>query len=216
MPFGLTNAPAVFQALVNYVLRDMLNRFVFVYVDDMQIFSRSTQENVLHVCQVLQRFLANQLVLKAEKCEFHRSTIPLLGYIIFAGSVQMDPGKMRVVVDWPQPTSKVQLQPFLGFANLYGCFFQGYSTLASPLSALTSPKVPFTWSPGSDQAFFDLKHKFTITPIIIHPDPSRQFVVEVDTSHIGVGAVLSQHSAQDQKLHPCAFLSHRLNPTERN
>eukprot|EP00063_Salmo_salar_P095574 XP_014070409.1 PREDICTED: RNA-directed DNA polymerase homolog [Salmo salar] len=68
MHFGLTNAPAVFQALVNDVLRDMLNRFVFVYLDDILVFSRSTQEHVLHVRQVLQCLLENQLFVKAEKC----------------------------------------------------------------------------------------------------------------------------------------------------
>ena len=70
MPFGLTNA-AVFQALVNDVLRDMLNRFVFVYLDDILFFFRSAQEHVLHVRQVLQRLLVNQMFVKAEKCEFY-------------------------------------------------------------------------------------------------------------------------------------------------
>lgn len=64
--------------------------------------------------------------------------------------------------------------------------------------------------------FSDLKQRFTTAPILIHLDPSRQFVVEVDASDVRVGAVLSLCSAQDQKLHPCAFLSHRLNPAEMN
>ncbi|XP_023830483.1 uncharacterized protein [Salvelinus sp. IW2-2015] len=130
-------------------------------------------------------------VIKVEKCEFHSSTISFLGYIIAAGNIQMDPEKVREVVDWPQPTSRVQLQCLLGFTNFYRRFIRGYSIRASTLSALTSPKVPFT-SPAADQAFLDLKHQFTTAPILIHPDPSRQFVVEVD---VGVGAVLSQHSA---------------------
>lgn len=94
MPFGLTNAP-VFQALVNDVLRDMLNRFVFVYLDNILYFSRSAQEHVLHVRQVLQRLLENQLFVKAKKCDFHRSTIAFLGYVIAEGNVQMDPGKVK-------------------------------------------------------------------------------------------------------------------------
>lgn len=98
----------------------------------------------------------------------------------------------------------------------YSHFIRGYSILAAPLSALTSPKVPFTWSPAVDRDLVDLKHRFTTAPILVHLDPSRQFVVEVDASDVGVGAILSQQSAQDQKLHPCAFLSHRLNPAERN
>ena len=71
MPFGLTNAPAVSQALVNYVLRDMFNKFVFVYLDDILIFSRSQSEHVRHVRLVLQSLLENRLFVKAEKCSFH-------------------------------------------------------------------------------------------------------------------------------------------------
>ena len=76
MPFSLTNATAVFQALVNDVLCDMLNWFVFDYLYNILVFSHSTQEHVLHVRHVLQRLLENQLFVKAEKCEFHHSTIP--------------------------------------------------------------------------------------------------------------------------------------------
>ncbi|KAK9539546.1 hypothetical protein VZT92_004645 [Zoarces viviparus] len=64
MPFGLTNAPAVFQALVNDVLRDFLNRFVFVCIDDIVIYSSNLQEHCHHVRQVLQRLLENQLFIK--------------------------------------------------------------------------------------------------------------------------------------------------------
>ena len=76
------DSPTVFQALVNDVLLDMLNRFVFVYLDDILFFSRPAQEHVLHVRQVLQRLLENQIFEKAEKCEFHLSTITFLGYVI--------------------------------------------------------------------------------------------------------------------------------------
>ena len=76
MTSGLTNTPAVFQALVNDVLRDMLNRFIFVYLDDILIFSfpflfLSMEEHVQHVHLVLQLLLENKLFVKAEKFEFH-------------------------------------------------------------------------------------------------------------------------------------------------
>ena len=84
--------------------------------------------------QVLEHLLKNQLFVKSEKCEFHHSTILILGYIISAGSVQMDP-----------------------------------STMAFPLSAFTSHKVPITWSPAADRAVLDLKHRFTTSS---HPGSS--------------------------------------------
>ena len=60
MPFGITNAPAVFQALVNDQAR-----FVYVYLDSILVFSRVVQEHILHVRQVLQRLLENQLFVKS-------------------------------------------------------------------------------------------------------------------------------------------------------
>lgn len=117
LPLGLTNAPAVFQNLVNDVLRDMINKFVFVYLDDILIFSKSQEDHVLHVRRVLKRLLENRLFVKAEKCEFSVSTTSFLGYIIAPDSIQMDPTKVKAVLDWPKPTDRKSLQRFLGFAN---------------------------------------------------------------------------------------------------
>ncbi len=216
MPFGLTNAPAVFQALVNDLLRDMLNRFVFVYLDDILIFSKSQEEHISHVQSVLQRLLENSLFVKAEKCEFHAPSVSFLGYVVAKGSLQMDPAKVSAVTSWPVPDSRKRLQSFLGFANFYRRFIRSYSSVAAPLTALTSSKVPFQWNSAADEAFQALKLRFTTAPILQLPDPDRQFVVEVDASDVGVGAVLSQRSASDQKIHPCAFFSRRLSLAERN
>ena len=68
MPFGLTNAPAVFQTLVNDVLRDMINKYVFVYLDDILIFSQNARSHRAHIRKVLQRLLENRLFVKVEKC----------------------------------------------------------------------------------------------------------------------------------------------------
>ncbi|KAK7879248.1 hypothetical protein WMY93_033967 [Mugilogobius chulae] len=216
MPFGLTNAPAVFQALVNDVLRDMLNKFVFVYLDDILVFSRNFQEHVEHVRLVLQRLLENKLYVKAEKCAFHATSVNFLGFVIEQGQIMADPDKVKAVAEWPRPETRKQLQRFLGFANFYRRFIKDYSKRAVPLTRLTSTLTPFKWSSEAEDAFCTLKTLFTSAPVLTHPDPSRQFIVEVDASDSGVGAVLSQRSPVDQKVHPCAFFSRRLSPAEVN
>ncbi|KAI3368651.1 hypothetical protein L3Q82_025653 [Scortum barcoo] len=142
--------------------------------------------------------------------------LSFLGFIVGRGSLQMDPAKVSAVASWPTPSSRKQLQRFLGFANFYRRFIRGYSTVAAPLTALTSSKVTFQWSVAAKEAFDALKTRFTSAPILIMPDPERQFILEVDASDVGVGAVLSQRSLEDQKLHPCAFFSRRLSPAEKN
>ncbi|KAI2662144.1 Transposon Tf2-9 polyprotein [Labeo rohita] len=216
MPFGLSNSPGVFQALVNDVLRDMVDQFIYVYLDDILIFSSSLQEHVQHVRRVLQRLLENGLFVKAEKCDFHAQSVPFLGYIVSAEGMRMDPEKIKAVVDWPSPDSRKALQRFLGFANFYRRFIHNYSQLAAPLTALTSPRMAFRWSDAAEAAFANLKRRFVSAPVLVTPDPSRQFVVEVDASEVGVGAVLSQRSPSDDKMHPCAFFSHRLSSAESN
>ncbi|KAI2668898.1 Transposon Tf2-9 polyprotein [Labeo rohita] len=191
LPFGLANAPAVFQALVNDV-------------------------HVQHVRRVLQRLLENQLFVKAEKCTFHAQSVSFLWSIISAEGIRMDPAKVRAVSDWPVPGSRKALQQFLGFANFYRRFIRNFGQVAAPLTALTSTKTEFCWSNAAQAAFDNLRFKFTTAPILILPDPNSQFVVEVDASEVGVGAVLSQRSPQDDKLHSCAYFSHCLSPSERN
>jgi hypothetical protein len=90
MPFGLSNSPAVFQALVNDNLRDMLNLFVFLYLEDILIFSKTLSEHILHIRQVLRRLLQNKLYVKIEKCEFQVSQVFFLGQIIYPAGIQMD------------------------------------------------------------------------------------------------------------------------------
>ncbi len=205
LPFGLVNAPAVFQALVNDVLRDMINVFVFVYLDDILIFSPSLQVHVQHVRRVLQRLLENRLFVKAEKCMFHSRSVTFLGSVVSAEGISMDPDKVRAVIEWPVLDSRIALQWFLGFANFYRRFIRSFSQVAAPLTALTSIRSHFTWSEVAQNAFDHLKRLFTSAPILITPDPTRQFIVEVDASDVGVGAILSQRSSRDDKVHPCAF-----------
>ncbi|KAL2095692.1 hypothetical protein ACEWY4_007840 [Coilia grayii] len=132
------------------------------------------------------------------------------------GAIQMDPTKVSAVTSWPVPENRKQLQQFLGFANFYRRFIRNYSSVAAPLTALTSTKQSFSWTTAADEAFRNLKTRFTSAPILQVPDPERQFVVEVDASDIGVGAVLSQQHPEDNKLHTHAYFSRRLSSAEWN
>uniref|UniRef100_A0A3B3DPC6 Gypsy retrotransposon integrase-like protein 1 n=1 Tax=Oryzias melastigma TaxID=30732 RepID=A0A3B3DPC6_ORYME len=217
MPFGLCNAPSVFQAFVNDIFRDMLQKNVIVYIDDILVYSKTLDEHVSHVRQVLQRLIKNNLYAKREKCVFHQTSISFLGYVIGAQGVAMDQSKVDAVLNWPQPTNVKELQRFLGFANFYRRFIRGFSTVATPLTSLLrgAPKR-LHWTPEARSAFQALKRRFSESPILRHPDPSAQFIVEVDASSTGVGAVLSQRQGPASKVFPCAYFSRKLTEAERN
>lgn len=216
IPFGLVNAPAVFQVLVKDVPRDMQNIFVVVYQDNILIFSPSLQMHVQHVCHYLQRLLENRLIIQAEKCAFHVQSVTFLGSVVSAEGISMDPAKVRAIIKWPITDSQTALQLFLGFSNFYRLFISNSSHITAPLTALTSSKTRFIWTEAAQLAFDKLKELFTTAPILITSDPESQFIIEVDASDVAVGAVLSQCSPIDEKVHPYAHFSHRFSPAKCN
>ncbi len=188
LPFGLSNAPDVFQGFVNSVLGDMINQFVFVYLDDILIFSPSLQLHTQHVRRVLQCLLENKLYVKAEKCEFHAESVTFLGHSISTRGIKPDPAKIEAVAKWPVPDSCKVLQRFLGFAYFYRRYIRNFGQIAAPLMTLTFTKVFFRWNQDAQLAFDALNSRI----VLLVPDPESQFIVEVDASDVGVGAVLSQ------------------------
>ncbi|KAL1274090.1 hypothetical protein QQF64_026904 [Cirrhinus molitorella] len=129
----------------------------------------------------------------------------------------MDERKVEAVLKWPQPLTLKELQRFLGFANFYRRFIRNFSTVAAPLTSLTKQRSNrLVWTPEARRAFEDLKRRFTTAPILHHPDPNQPFIVEVDASSTGVGAILSQRHGTPAKLYPCAFFSRKLSTAERN
>ncbi|KAK9391826.1 hypothetical protein NXF25_017413 [Crotalus adamanteus] len=223
MPFGLKGAPAVFMQTINAVLHQHLYRGVLVYLDDILIYSKTMAEHIPLVREVLHKLLQAQLFVKLSKCEFHKTSIEYLGYKISAAGIEMDPGKVKAVLGWQAPRTRRQLQSFLGFANFYRQFVPHFAQVALPLTDMlrtrNSPARPrpgqqLAWSKESQAAFERLKALFAKEPILLHPDPEKQYIVQADASEVAVGAVLLQRNPEG-KLQPCAYTSRKLSETER-
>ncbi|KAL0183738.1 hypothetical protein M9458_019434, partial [Cirrhinus mrigala] len=177
MPFGLVNSPSIFQSFINDVFRDMLGRWVIIYMDDILVFSDSLKSHISHVRKVLQRLISHHLFAKAEKCEFHQTATTFLGYVVSSEGVAMDDSKVQAVLRWPQPSTLKELQRFLGFSNFYRRFIRNFSSVAAPLTSMVRKGVKrLSWSPAAVQAFKVLKESFTTAPILHHPDPEREFI----------------------------------------
>ena len=216
MPFGLCNAPATFQWFINDIFRDLLDVCVVIYLDDILIYSDNIQDHQKHVRWVLARLRTHSLYVKLEKCVFSQSTISFLGYQITPQGIQMDQTKVETILSWPTPKSRKALQRFLGFSNYYRKFIKDFSSTVKPLTSLTSIKVPFRWTNDAQRSFDSLKDSFTSAPILQLPDASCHFTLEVDSSHFALGAILSQQPSLSEPLHPVAFYSRTLTPSEKN
>jgi RNase H-like domain found in reverse transcriptase/Reverse transcriptase (RNA-dependent DNA polymerase)/Integrase zinc binding domain/Chromo (CHRromatin Organisation MOdifier) domain/Retroviral aspartyl protease len=215
MPFGLMNAPGTFQAFVNDVLRDYLDDFVVVYLDDILIYSDTLEEHTEHVRRVLKKLDAAGIGLKLEKCAFDKQEVHFLGFVIGINGISMDPAKVAAIQDWATPKSVFDIQVFLGLANFYRRFVRNYSKIAIPLTTLLKKNTKFVWSKSAQSAFDELKARLMSGPILRHFDPTKACVIEADASDYALGGVCSQHDEFGQ-LHPIAYYSRKLLPAEMN
>jgi len=135
MFFGLCNLPATFQFIMDSLFDGMKTRnAMIVYMDDILIFAETEEELEKYTNEVLQILQDNDLYLKPEKCEFNKTSMKYLGFVITPGKIEMDPTKLQGITEWPAPRNLRQLRSFLGFGNFYRRFIHHYSDLTKPLN----------------------------------------------------------------------------------
>jgi hypothetical protein len=218
MPFGLCNAPGTFQSMINDVLRDLLDAGTVVYIDDILIYSENEEEHKRLVKEVLTRLKQAGLCASLAKSKFHVQEVEYLGYHISSKGISMSEKKVATIQDWTPPKKVKDVQSFLGFANFYRRFIEGFSKVCRPLTELTKNTTQYIWSEECQQSFDLLKRKFMQAPILVHFFPNRPTIVETDASDFALGAILSQEVTKEDGsgLHPVAFHSRKFKPAEIN
>ena len=195
MSFGLCNAPTTFCTLMNDVLRPFLDKFVVVYLDDIVIFSETVEEHKKHLADVFKALRENQLYLKRSKWVFGQSKIPFLGHWVGQGCIRMDPRR-----NWPC----FRRCDFLGLANYYRQFVEGYLKITAPLTNLLKKNRQWNWMNKCREAFYELKCRLASTPVLKLPDFEGLFEVQTDTSNFAIGGVSTQDG------HPVTYESCKL------
>lgn len=208
MCFGLSNAPATFQRIMNNMFKD--KAYVLVYLDDIIVFSKNKEDHIKHLEEVMQTLQRHGMKAKLQKCQFNRPELKYLGHIVGKYGLKVDPEKVKIVQQWPKPQNVQKLRQFLGLANYFRRFIKSYSSVAAPLTRLTSANTPFNWSPICEEAFQMIKHALTRAPVLTLPDKDKPYEVWSDASIVGSGAVL----IQDGK--PVAYTSKKFIPAETN
>ena len=215
LPMGLCNAPGTFMQLMNDTFRDLLDKSVLVFLDDILVFSRTKEEHERHVREVFERLRAQKLYAKRSKCEFFRDQVEFLGHRIGADGLSVSQDKVSAVRDWPAPKNVSEVRSFLGLAGFYRRFVKDFSKVALPITELTKEKTtPWEWGPRQREAFAALKHALCTAPVLLIPDPSLPYTLNCDACMYAVGATLQQDHGNG--LQPVAFRSKKLSPAEAN
>lgn len=214
MPFGLCNAPASFQSAMDNVLRCALGKFVFVYLDDIIIFSKTFGEHMMHLKKVFKLLRKANLKINWEKCQFMSPYVEYLGHVVGQGEIRVIKKKVDAVLRLLPPKNLKEVRSFMGVVNWYRMFIPRCAEISKPLTSLLEKKKDFKWSLEQQKAFDTLKKCLTEAPVLTCPDFSLPFELHVDASGVGTGAVLLQKQGK-RKEQVIAYASRTLNRDER-
>uniref|UniRef100_A0A8C1M5Z3 ribonuclease H n=1 Tax=Cyprinus carpio TaxID=7962 RepID=A0A8C1M5Z3_CYPCA len=237
MPQGVTGAPATFQRLMEATVGDMNLLQCLVYLDDLIVFGKTLEEHEERLLKVLDRLEESGLKISLGKCQFCQAQVKYVGHIVSAEGISTDPEKVRVVLNWKKPTNLKPLRSFLGFCGYYHHFIANYSSIVRLLTELTKGYPPAQkkgkagplekrhyvresdsfgsrWDQACDEYFTKIIHCLTNAPVLAFYDPGKTYVLHVDASLDGVGAVLNQEYPEG--LRPVAFASRKLSRSEHN
>ncbi|GBG65088.1 hypothetical protein CBR_g49163 [Chara braunii] len=210
MLFGLTNAPTTFQAAMTTEFRDMLDRFVFIYLDDILVYSRTLDEHIVHLRAVLDRLHTTKYKAHRAKCKFAQQEFEYLGHFVTPQGISPLADKIKAIQDWPKPTNTMEVRSFMGLVGYYQRFIGGYAWIAAPLSRLQSPQVPFQFTDEVRSSFHKLKTTLLLAPVLSIYDPTLPTRVTTNASGYDMGAVLEQHNGVD--WHPVEYFSQKVPP----
>ena len=134
MPFGLSNAPSTFMRFMNQVLQPFIGKFLVVYFDDILIYSKTEEDHVFHLRQVMRILRQEKLYINLKKYSFMTSAIMFLGFVVSAKGLEVDPDKVKAIVEWPIPSTLQELRSFHGLSTFYRCFIISFSTIMAPIT----------------------------------------------------------------------------------
>ena len=215
LPFGVCAGPGTFMQLMENVLADMRYTSCLVFLDDVVTFGDTFSQTLENYRQFCERMRTAGLKLKPSKCSLFQKSVSFLGHVVSEEGIGTDPEKIAAVQSWPVPKKRKEVRSFLGLVGYYRKFIPDCSTVAKPLTELTSPSVTFEWTEGCQEAFEALKQSLLQAPILGYPkEDAGQFILDTDASDVGLGAVLSQ--VQGDKEVVLAYASRTFSPAEAN
>jgi len=218
MTFGLVNAMATFQRKMD-TLKEECKREgienIEVYVDNGMIHSKTFQEHIKAIAILLRVMGRHKMSLREDKCQFAMSKIEFLGFVIDGETVKPSPKNVELIKSFPRPTTRKQLQRFVGMANFNRRFMEKHAEDAKPLTDLTSDKMEFQWGSAEEGAFKKIKNALSEESRVYIPDWSKEFLIRVDASDVALGGILYQiDDLGENKV--IAYASKALKGAQRN
>ncbi|CAK1593677.1 unnamed protein product [Parnassius mnemosyne] len=215
LPFGLKTSPAIFQRILSNILRKhQLTDFTVNYIDDILVFSKSYNEHINHLSQLLEAIKQEGFRLKFTKCTFASNSVKYLGHIIENNTVRPVRDNLISIREFPTPKTLKNVRQFLGKINFYHEYIPKSTIILEPLYNLLRKNQKFIWSTDCKNSFEEIKDLLCSQPILEIYDQNLPVNIYTDASLEGIGAVLKQIQP-DGKEKPVAYFSRKLNESQK-
>ena len=183
MPFRLCNTLATFQRLMINCLGELNYSTCLVYPDDIVIYSSTQEEHI-------ECFQLHALKLKPSRCKFFKEKIEYLGHSVSLKDMWPSRDNLKAITKYPKPTTYTVIKGFIGLIGHYRRFIKDFAKIADPLHEYARGD---TAKKKKEQVVLNkLKKAMMSTPVLPYPDPNKEYLLKMDASKLGLGAVLSQ------------------------
>ncbi|CAF1561633.1 unnamed protein product, partial [Rotaria sp. Silwood1] len=194
---GLKNSPPSFQRVMTDIL-STCREFSLVYIDDIVVYSRSFEEHLNHLTQVLSALSKHNFQLNPVKYTIFHQQIDYLSHTISEHGVKPTNEKIQAIIKLRQPTKLAEANKFLGALSWYRKFIPKFAAIAAPIHAVTNltktNKHKFKWGASQSQAFSQLKQLLITFPLFLDfPDDNYPVILTTDASKTGIGGTLQQN-----------------------
>jgi hypothetical protein len=154
MSFGPTNAPSTFMRLMNEFLKEFIEKFMIVYLDDILIYRQKKEEHLRHLKMVLSTLQKEKLLINLKKSIFMKREMIYLGFVVSEEGLKMDLEKVQAIVNWPTPRNAFEVRRFYGLASFYRNFIRNLSQICAPIvETIKERKQPFKWIEVANRNF---------------------------------------------------------------
>lgn len=216
LPFGLCNSAQSMQRFMDSIFGPEFQGRLFVYLDDVILFSTTFDDHILLLREVLDKLKEANLTINLEKCNFFRKSINYLGFVVSEFGLHTDPNKVSAMLNYPLPRTFTEIKRFVGMASYYRRFIPEFSKLIAPLNDLLKNKrkgQKVLMTQQAKNGFEKLKEALISAPILITPNFNEGFTIQTDASDVALSACLTQNVDGVDKV--VCYASRSLSNRER-
>ena len=190
IPFWLMNAGATFQKAMDLDFVGLQDKFFLIYLDDLIVYSNNHEEHLQHLRKVFLKCIQFGISLNLKKSQFSLKEGKLLGHIVSAEGVNIDPVQVEAIHKFSIPRSRRDIQSFLGKINFVRRFIPNFSELVKHITSILRKEAEIKWKDQARNSFEAIKKAIMEAPTLISPDYTKGFYIFYFASFDTVATVL--------------------------